>query len=111
MRRVYLIGILFTALSFASSVQLSAQAADSNNGPYPLIPNGATAYDSTNGVTWLVDADLAASADANSAGDKLTSDDAPPRFGLPLCNADSTSECIWADGTMTTRRHRNGSYA
>jgi hypothetical protein len=57
------IGTLLTALALASSVNLSAQDGVSNSWPYYLIPNGTTVYDAVNGVTWLTDADLAASVE------------------------------------------------
>jgi hypothetical protein len=87
------LGTLLTGLALATSVNLSAQE--------NLIPNGTTVYDAVNGVTWLTDADLAASVNADSPDDAAASVDKPPRFGLPLCNADSTDECIWADGAMS----------
>ena len=95
------IGILLAALALASSANLSAQDSVSSSWPYYLIPNGKTVYDKVNGVTWLTDADLAASNNAERSYDQAASIDTPPRFGLPLCNADSTDVCIWADGAMS----------
>ena len=101
MKRLCVIGTLLTGLALASSVNLSAQDVVSNHWPDYLIPNGTTVYDAVNGVTWLTDADLAASVVADSADDPATSLDTPPRFGLPLCNPDSTDDCIWPDGAMS----------
>jgi hypothetical protein len=101
MKRLCVIGTLLAGLALASSVNLSAQDVVSNHWPDYLIPNGTTVYDAVNGVTWLTDADLAASVVADSADDPATSLDTPPRFGLPLCNPDSTDDCIWPDGAMS----------
>ena len=95
------IGTLLTALAVASSTNLSAQDGVSNSWPHYLIPNGATVYDAVNGVTWLTDANLASTLDADSPDDAAASVDTPPRFGLPLCNAESTDKCVWADGAMS----------
>ena len=95
------IGTLLAALAFASSANLLAQADRSNSGLTYLIPNGTTVYDAVNGVTWLTDANLASTLDADSPDDPAPSVDMPPRFGLPLCNPDSTDDCIWPDGAMS----------
>jgi len=100
MRSNFAIAALVAALAIAGSVQLSAQDSAPGNWQLYLIPDGKTVYDSVNGVTWLTDANLAASKDADSAND-AAADDAPPRFGLPLCNPASTGACIWADGAMS----------
>ena len=47
--------------------------------------DGLTVYDSANNVTWL--------ADANTA--------ATNRFGLPLCDASNTQPCVNASGSMS----------
>jgi hypothetical protein len=102
MRHTFVVGILSAALTCACSVHLSAQTSAPSPWQTFLIPNGETVYDVFNQVTWLTDANLAASADANSpTGEQPASDDTPPRFGLPLCNPDSTGLCIWADGAMS----------
>src|SRR5690242_15633069 len=53
--------------------------------PAALVPSadGLTVYDSTNGITWLADMNLAASN----------------RFGLPLCSSGATP-CLNASGSM-----------
>jgi hypothetical protein len=101
MKRTFAIGTLLAALALAGAARLLAQDGASNNWQYSLIPNGATVYDAVNGVTWLTEADLAASVVADSPDDTAASLDTPPRFGLPLCNPDSTDECIWPDGAMS----------
>jgi hypothetical protein len=95
------IATLLTALAFASSADLLAQADGSNSGLTYLIPNGTTVYDAVNGVTWLTDANLASTLDADSPDDPAAPVDMPPRFGLPVCNAASTDDCIWPDGAMS----------
>jgi hypothetical protein len=100
MNQHFAIGCFLTALALAGSANLSAQDGVSSSWAYYLIANGKTVYDKVNGVTWLMDADLAAS-NTSSSTDATDSDDAPPRFGLPLCNPDSTDACIWADGAMS----------
>jgi hypothetical protein len=52
-----------------------------------LLPSsdGTTVYDTVNSISWLGDANLAASN----------------RFGLPVCNASSTQTCINASGSMS----------
>lgn len=101
MKLACVIGTLLAALAVASSANLSAQDGASNSWPHYLISNGTTVYDAVNGVTWLTDANLASTLDAGSPDDAADSVDAPPRFGLPLCNADSTDKCVWADGAMS----------
>jgi hypothetical protein len=98
--RTFAVGTLVAALALVGSAQLSAQDAVTADWQLHLIPNGETIYDVTNGVTWLANANLAASDPADISHDQAASDDAPPRFGLPLCNPNSTDECIWADGAM-----------
>jgi hypothetical protein len=92
MRRNFAIGTLFAALTCAGSVQLSAQDNGPGNQVVLLIPDGETVYDVVNHVTWLADANLAAQGVPGTLNF---------RFGLPLCNADSTDDCIWADGAMS----------
>lgn len=101
MKRNFTIGAFLAILAAAGSVQLSAQESISLGWQTYMTPNGNTVYDLVNGVTWLRDADLAASDEADGSGDTATSVDKPPRFGLPLCNADSTDDCVWADGAMS----------
>jgi hypothetical protein len=101
MKRHFVIGTLLIALACAGSAQLAAQNASPGDWHLFLTPYGKTVYDRVNGVTWLRDADLAASVDADSPVNQTASDDAPPRFGLPLCNPVSTGDCIWADGAMS----------
>lgn len=97
MKRPYGVGVLLAALTFAGGLGLRAQTTVSSNWPDFLIVDGKTAYDDVNGVTWLRDANLAATTDVNAPNP----DDQPPRFGLPLCDADSTEMCIWPDGAMS----------
>jgi uncharacterized protein (TIGR03437 family) len=52
-----------------------------------LNPDGITVYDSVNNITWLADANLAATN----------------RFGLPVCNASGTQPCVNASGSMSYR--------
>jgi hypothetical protein len=92
MRHRYAIGILLTALTIAGSARLSAQDNGPGNQIVYFIPDGGTVYDTVNHITWLTDANL--------AGQTLP-DLENFRFGLPLCNADSTADCIWADGAMS----------
>ena len=92
MKRNYLIGILLAALAFAGSTRLSAQENGSGNQIVYFVPDGETVYDVMNHVTWLADANLAAEGVPGTLNF---------RFGLPLCNADSTDDCIWADGAMS----------
>ncbi len=47
-------------------------------------PDGVTVYDTVNDVTWLADADLAASR----------------RFGLPVCSGPGTQPCVNPSGSM-----------
>ena len=49
-----------------------------------LSPDGITVYDTVNNVTWLADANLAASN----------------RFGLPVCAGPGTQVCVNASGSM-----------
>src|SRR6202521_1578049 len=49
-----------------------------------LSPDGITVYDTVNNVSWLADADLAATN----------------RFGLPLCTGPGTQTCVNASGSM-----------
>ncbi|MCU1234999.1 MAG: hypothetical protein JWP63_2966 [Candidatus Solibacter sp.] len=51
-----------------------------------LSADGLTAYDTVNDITWLADANLAASN----------------RFGLPLCNGSGSraQSCVNASGSM-----------
>jgi len=92
MRHNYAIGILLAALAFAGPAHVSAQ--NSAPGPWQnfLIPLGETVYDINNHVTWLAEANLPAEGVPGTLNF---------RFGLPLCNADSTGDCIWADGAMS----------
>ena len=54
--------------------------------PFQLSAEGTTVYDITNNISWLADADLAASK----------------RFGLPVCDgAVDTKTCINASGLMS----------
>jgi uncharacterized protein (TIGR03437 family) len=50
-----------------------------------LSPDGITVYDTVNNISWLADANLAASN----------------RFGLPVCNASSTQVCVNPSGSMS----------
>jgi len=52
---------------------------------FVLSTDGITAYDTANNLTWLADADFAASN----------------RFGLPACNGSGTRMCINASGSMS----------
>ena len=47
-------------------------------------PDGVTVYDTVNNVSWLADANLAATN----------------RFGLPLCTGPGTQTCVNASGSM-----------
>jgi hypothetical protein len=49
-----------------------------------LSPDGATVYDTVNGVNWLANADLAATN----------------RFGLPVCPAPGAQPCVGPNGSM-----------
>src|SRR5579864_9505176 len=49
-----------------------------------LSPDGATVYDTVNNVSWLANADLAATN----------------RFGLPLCTGPGNQTCVNASGSM-----------
>src|SRR5271170_3534593 len=49
-----------------------------------LSPDGATVYDTANGVNWLADANLAASN----------------QFGLSICSSSGADPCINASGSM-----------
>src|SRR5579862_5740468 len=49
-----------------------------------LSADGMTVYDTANNVTWLADADLAATN----------------RFGLPVCNGSGTEPCVNPNGSM-----------
>jgi len=49
-----------------------------------LSPDGATVYDTVNGVNWLANADLAATN----------------RFGLPVCPAPGAQPCVNPSGSM-----------
>jgi uncharacterized protein (TIGR03437 family) len=53
-------------------------------GTLTLSADGLTVFDSANGITWLADANLAAST----------------RFGLPLCTASSGKPCVNESGVM-----------
>jgi len=52
-----------------------------------LSPDGTTVYDVMNNVSWLADANLAATN----------------RFGLPLCTGSGTQPCVNPSGLMTYR--------
>ncbi|MGO9658188.1 MAG: hypothetical protein ACLQVK_20635 [Acidimicrobiales bacterium] len=64
--------------------QSSADAVRSLDATLAPSPNGLTIYDATTGVTWLADADLAASH----------------RFGLPVCPAAAGEACVNPAGSM-----------
>lgn len=49
-----------------------------------LSPDGTTVYDTVNNISWLGNADLAATN----------------RFGLPLCTGPGTQPCVNASGSM-----------
>jgi hypothetical protein len=100
-KRLCIAEILLATLALAGSAPLLAQDGVTDNWQQYLIPDGNTVYDNINGVTWLRDADLAASADSSGAGYEAGSEDQPPRFGLPLCNVASTDPCIWRSGEMS----------
>jgi hypothetical protein len=102
MKRTFAIGTLVAALTLAGSAQLSAQNSAPGDWQKVLIPYGETVYDVVNNVVWLADFNLAASDDADSAGDQ-TADDAPPRFGLPVCpplTMEPTEPCVNPSGSM-----------
>jgi uncharacterized protein (TIGR03437 family) len=50
-----------------------------------LSPDGITVYDSANNISWLANANLAATN----------------RFGLPVCNASGTQPCVNPSGSMS----------
>jgi uncharacterized protein (TIGR03437 family) len=50
-----------------------------------LSPDGITVYDAVNNVSWLADADLAATN----------------RFGLPVCTGSGTQPCVNPSGSMS----------
>jgi uncharacterized protein (TIGR03437 family) len=50
-----------------------------------LSPDGITVYDSVNNISWLADANLAATS----------------RFGLPACTASGAEPCVNASGSMS----------
>jgi hypothetical protein len=50
-----------------------------------LSSDGTAVYDTVNGISWLADANLAASN----------------RFGLPVCNASGSQTCVNASGSMS----------
>jgi len=102
MNRTFAFGTLVAALILAGSAQLSAQNSAPGDWQKVLSSDGVTVYDSVNHVVWLADFNLAYSDDADSAGDQ-TADDAPPRFGLPVCpplTMEPTEPCVNPSGTM-----------
>src|SRR5580698_4210036 len=101
LKRTIAMGTMAAAVALGGTVRLSAQDAPSIDWHLFLTPNGDTIYDRVNGVTWLSNANLAATDDADSPVDQDAYGDTPPRFGLPLCNPNSTDDCIWADGAMS----------
>lgn len=80
---VVLVGLVGAAQSSAAA---TATATGSPVAPVPG-PNGLSVYDGATGVTWLADADLAASN----------------RFGLPVCSAVTTTPCVNPSGSMNYR--------
>jgi len=102
MNRTFAFGTLVAALILAGSAQLSAQNSAPGDWQKVLSSDGVTVYDSVNHVVWLADFNLAYSDDADSAGVQ-TADDAPPRFGLPVCpplTMEPTEPCVNPSGTM-----------
>src|SRR5580658_6252110 len=84
MRLTLAIGTLVAALTCAGWAQLSAQENGPGNQVVLLIPNGKTVFDTVNHVTWLANANLAATE----------------RFGLPLCDGSVTEPCVNLSGSM-----------
>jgi hypothetical protein len=74
-----------------SACSLSTMGPGSEATPTPVVPtasasqSGMTVYDGVNKVTWLADANLAATQ----------------RFGLPICGVSNTTPCVNATGSMS----------
>ncbi len=75
------------AASAAQAIPPASQGARTQaSATLVLSPDGTTVYDTVNNVTWLADANLAASN----------------RFGLPVCNgSDPQPTCVNASGSMS----------
>jgi uncharacterized protein (TIGR03437 family) len=68
-----------------SSVKLESPQRLQANATLVLSLDGITVYDTVNNVSWLADADLAATN----------------RFGLPVCNASGAQPCVNPSGSMS----------
>ena len=68
-----------------SSVKLESPLPLQASATLVLSPDGITVYDTVNNVSWLADADLAATN----------------RFGLPVCTGSGAQPCVNASGSMS----------
>lgn len=82
LRYAVVIAAVMAGLGWAA--EAGAAASGSPGTTLRASADGLTVYDSTTGVTWLADANLAASH----------------RFGLPVCSAAGTQPCVNPDGSM-----------
>jgi hypothetical protein len=81
--RSFVMAVVLAGSGWAA--QPGAEAASSSGSTLRASGGGLTVYDTTTGVTWLADADLAATN----------------RFGLPVCSAAATQPCVNPNGSMS----------
>ena len=86
LRWAFVVYVVLVGLAGAAQSSAAATATGPPAAPVPG-PNGLGVYDGATGVTWLADADLAASN----------------RFGLPVCSAATTTPCVNPSGSMNYR--------